>query len=283
FINRSHDFLRNPRAQPELLQVVHRVRQTPHPGTRLRNTCWALDCHLQDAGEYSLDGNHWAVRKKNTFHLYAPGRSYWERCSREGLPIYDTYFVFRIKDSSALDNLVHPASGFARLTDARDMVFPRIREFFNHPSTEDGNLFWRAQGTLLVTLDRLLTARYVSGFDHEIVPPDTPSKDRMSLAERVDTVLRENWHRRIDLDTLADEVGVSRSSLTHRYRLETGTTPIARHLEFRLEIARSMILKGERLQVVAANTGFCDQYHLSRAFKRLFGESPRNFLRQMNP
>jgi len=101
-----------------------------------------------------------------------------------------------------------------------------------------------------------------------------------SLSERVDAHIREHYALRLTLEEIAQAMGVSRSTLTHRYRAETGTTPIARLCECRLEIARSMILRGETLKVVAANTGFYDEYHFSKAFRQRFGLSPRRYARE---
>ena len=42
----------------------------------------------------------------------------------------------------------------------------------------------------------------------------------------------------------------------------------------RLQRARAMIGAGEPLADIAAATGFCDQSHLNRHFKKAFGMSP---------
>jgi AraC-like DNA-binding protein len=70
---------------------------------------------------------------------------------------------------------------------------------------------------------------------------------------------------------------VSESSLNHRFKEETGISPIARLIEIRLEFAKSLLLKGEKLVNIADMTGFYDEYHLSKAFKKKFGISPKTF------
>jgi transcriptional regulator GlxA family with amidase domain len=49
----------------------------------------------------------------------------------------------------------------------------------------------------------------------------------------------------------------------------------------RLEAARSLILRGLKLEVVAAQTGFCDAYHLSKAFRQRFAVAPATYRRKL--
>ena len=63
-----------------------------------------------------------------------------------------------------------------------------------------------------------------------------------TLADRVDEYLRTHYEQRIVLEDIAQHVGVSRSTLTHRYHAEVGATPIARLAEYRLDVARAMVL-----------------------------------------
>jgi AraC-like DNA-binding protein len=70
---------------------------------------------------------------------------------------------------------------------------------------------------------------------------------------------------------------VSESSLNHRFKNDTGISPIARLIEIRMEFAKSLLLKGEKLTTIADMTGFHDEYHLSKTFKKQIGLSPRAF------
>jgi len=48
--------------------------------------------------------------------------------------------------------------------------------------------------------------------------------------------------------------------------------------EMRVEVAKTLLLGGERLAGIAARIGFCDGYHLSRTFKQVTGLSPKSYL-----
>jgi AraC-like DNA-binding protein len=86
---------------------------------------------------------------------------------------------------------------------------------------------------------------------------------------------------RLDLAELARRVGISPFHLHRQYRRTWGLTPAAHRLEARLRQARALILQGATIAAAAAATGFADQSHFSRAFRRLMGVAPGMWARQM--
>ena len=73
---------------------------------------------------------------------------------------------------------------------------------------------------------------------------------------------------------------MSVSSLCHKFRTESGEAPMTFRLRARIELAKTLALKGLPLKRVAEETGFFDAYHLSKAFKKAVGLSPRGYLSQ---
>lgn len=260
-----------------LLFSKHMTRTPNRTATRHTNPFWVLDCHLRDAGEYSLDGRSWEKRARNTVHLYAPGTTYWERSDPGDVPFEETYFIFQSGKPGILEQRVAPGNGFARFFDPLGRGADSFDFFLGTPRPPPSA--WAVQGLLLMMLELLISARALGGFNYTILPASAPPDE--SLSGRVDAYLSEHFHERISLDRLAADIGVSRSTLSHRYRRETGITPGARLCAFRLDAARAMVLKGERLKIVATRTGFCDEYHLSKAFRQRFGTSPRIYRHQV--
>ncbi len=68
--------------------------------------------------------------------------------------------------------------------------------------------------------------------------------------------------------------GLDRFALSRHFRAAFATSPHRFLLMRRLQRARAMIADGEALADVAAETGFADQSHLTRHFKKAFGVAP---------
>jgi AraC-like DNA-binding protein len=263
------------RRLPRLLNFTHVVRRAPEAGNMRRNLHWGLDYHFRRAGEFSLDGKSWQDRVPATAHLYAPGTPYWERSSARELPFPETYIVFLAEKEPELEALVSGGGGFARFRDESGVlgaVFNRLLE-----GGSGGNRLWKAQGALFEIVDALVGGRAQGRGDYLLsaggeAPPE-------SLAARVDACIRARYDGPLTLEEMARAAGVSRSTLTHRYAREAGATPFARLNEYRLDVARGMLLKGERSKEIAAHTGFYDEYHFAKAFKRRFGLPPRQYAR----
>ncbi|HEY5891923.1 MAG TPA: AraC family transcriptional regulator [Chthoniobacterales bacterium] len=89
----------------------------------------------------------------------------------------------------------------------------------------------------------------------------------------------------LSLDELASMAKMSRSHFAIMFRQLTGYTPHQYLLLVRLNHVRKLI--GQRnpplsLAEIAATTGFCDQAHLNRHFRRFFGTTPAAFRSQQN-
>jgi AraC family transcriptional regulator len=95
--------------------------------------------------------------------------------------------------------------------------------------------------------------------------------------------LEADFAEDLSLDELAALAQMSRSHFAVMFRQLTGYTPHQYLLLVRLNHARKLI--GQRnpslsLAEIAASTGFCDQAHLNRHFRRFFGTTPAAFRSQ---
>ncbi|MBR0554911.1 AraC family transcriptional regulator [Ciceribacter sp. L1K23] len=79
------------------------------------------------------------------------------------------------------------------------------------------------------------------------------------------------------LASLAAETGLSRFQTLRAFAKVTGLTPHAYLLQRRLLLARRLIASGVPLAATAAESGFADQSHLTRAFRRHYGLTPAAF------
>ena len=80
---------------------------------------------------------------------------------------------------------------------------------------------------------------------------------------------------------LADAVNMSESAFLRAMKAATGETPHELVRRRRLEVA-CRLLREDVLSLgqIASTTGFSDQAHLSRTFKRAFGVSPSQWRRR---
>jgi AraC-like DNA-binding protein len=85
---------------------------------------------------------------------------------------------------------------------------------------------------------------------------------------------------RVDVRTLAREVGWSRRHLSERFRLELGLPPKVLARVLRFERARRLLTGPRRpaLAQVATVCGYYDQAHLNREWRELAGCSPLAWL-----
>ena len=85
--------------------------------------------------------------------------------------------------------------------------------------------------------------------------------------------------RRVTAAELEALTGLDRWTLARQFRRAFGTSPSRFRTLRRLEVARRRIESGEKLSDVAFATGFSDQAHLTRHFKRTYGLTPGRWAR----
>jgi transcriptional regulator GlxA family with amidase domain len=95
--------------------------------------------------------------------------------------------------------------------------------------------------------------------------------------------MREHPERRWTVESLAGEVGCSRSSFAAKFQSYAGVGPIHFAARTRLEHAQSLLRSNPDLPIweVAKRVGYDAQGSFTRAFKGQFGKSPRRFVEEV--
>lgn len=83
------------------------------------------------------------------------------------------------------------------------------------------------------------------------------------------------------LDELANLVGLNRFYLLRTFRREIGMPPHEYLTQVRVESAKRLLARGWPLAEAALESGFVDQSHLSKRFKRFVGITPKQYARQL--
>ena len=87
---------------------------------------------------------------------------------------------------------------------------------------------------------------------------------------------------RLDLLTLANETGYSRTHFLRMFRVATGTTPHRYLLQLRVRRAQELMhLASLSLIDIAAHCGFSSHAHMSKAFRQFLGVSPSTYRRSL--
>jgi AraC-like DNA-binding protein len=84
----------------------------------------------------------------------------------------------------------------------------------------------------------------------------------------------------LGLDDLAAAAGCDKFSLIRAFKRELGLPPYAYFLRLRLRRAQTLLARGYRPAEVATATGFADQAHFTRHFRRIVGLTPGRYARQ---
>ena len=100
-----------------------------------------------------------------------------------------------------------------------------------------------------------------------------------AAARRARALMREAYPEPVSVELLAEAAGCSRFALYRAFSAEFGMPPSDYERQLRLRHARSLLAAGTAPADVAAATGFADQAHLARWFKRAYGITPGIFVR----
>jgi AraC-like DNA-binding protein len=87
--------------------------------------------------------------------------------------------------------------------------------------------------------------------------------------------IRENFDQPLQIERLAEELGMSPSSFYHHFKAVTDMTPLQFQKQLQLQEARRLMLS-EELDAATAGyrVGYKDASHFNREYKRLFGRPP---------
>jgi len=140
-----------------------------------------------------------------------------------------------------------------------------------HAAFESETTTLERQSRIAHVLERLLTECADSDVPRPLatLEPDTVRTAR--------SFLLDHWADNVSLEDLVGVTGVGRFRLVRAFHAAVGLPPHAYQIRVRVARAMTMIRTGLPLVEVAASTGFADQSHLARHFRRITGVAPGRY------
>ena len=158
--------------------------------------------------------------------------------------------------------------------------------FFPNPMVFDRDivaLYQRVHVSRGMTLEREsalleMLSRLVTRYAQEKYRPQSV-RNAHKAALRMRDYITESHTRNISLKELSELVNLSAFHLTRVFAKEIGMPPHAFQMQVRIAKAKELLAQGMSLSNVAASTGFADQSHFTRHFKRLMKITPGVYLK----
>ena len=89
----------------------------------------------------------------------------------------------------------------------------------------------------------------------------------------------KHFRKGVTIDELSDHCGVSKYHLIRQFKQHFGITPRQFMISQRVGLARRLIALGASISNAAIDSGFFDQSHMTRCFKKVTGYSPGRFIK----
>jgi AraC-like DNA-binding protein len=129
------------------------------------------------------------------------------------------------------------------------------------------------RGTSLLDLLSLLITR----FSQSTRARRSIGTERLAV-NRASDYLAEHFAENVSLETLSAIANLSPYHFNRVFSEQVGMPPHAFQTQVRVCKAKTLLRRGRPITQTAAQTGFADQSHLNRHFKRLTGVTPGQFI-----
>ncbi len=217
------------------------------------------------------------VRRGGERHRFGPGDvCAWDPSARHaGRPWNGEHWEARliVLELPAIDAIVREPDEMGR-----DLAFPR-------PRVRDARLAQRfvalhaglERPAWALERDVALSEWLTDLADRRAEPLAARAARRDPALRRACELLGDDLAANLTLDQLAAAAGVSRHRLTRLFRAAYGLPPHRFALAQRVRAARRLLERGVAVADVAQQTGFFDQSHLHRHFRRTLGMTPARY------
>jgi AraC-like DNA-binding protein len=266
--------------------VARYARYDGLPGLEIVTASWrrhAFAPHMHDFYAVSLnDGGcgafEWGRQQRDatpgTCNLIAPGEIHTGAATRGEVWRYRNLYIdpeLMIRLLGGIDWRGPSQVQFASPVASDPVLATRLASVF--ASIADPHSRLQRETLLLRVVARLASGHLLSGH-----APRTVGREHTALA-RVQAWLDANAEQDVSVRTLAGLADLSPYYLVRAFHRQVGIPPHRYQTVVRCLRARRLLTSGAAISDVAYDTGFCDQSHLNRCFKQVFGTTPGRYTR----
>lgn len=237
-----------------------------------------LDFYSLDAVGFSQEvrvkGRHHFVRGENTVSLFADNVLY-EELYEEPRKFEDAWIVFRPAGTSHPLKSIVGRRGYCLFRDDHRLIRQRIAEVANIASPDEG-LRLLAQSAFLQILAHFCQAHQSARGDEPVIRTVHASEARgPTMKSRIVSILKSDLRKNVSVGELAEQLAVSRSTLSHRFSSEMGETMVQMKNRLRIQRAQELMTDpSKQLKEIAFEVGFDDPAYFTRLFTKMTGTSP---------
>lgn len=108
--------------------------------------------------------------------------------------------------------------------------------------------------------------------------PQIELRSKDPIVNKALVVMQQNLDTPLRIEALAERLKLGRRQLERRFRISLGLSPTDVYLTIRLSHAEDMLNSSSRsIASIAAESGFCDSSHFTRAFRERYQQTPVEF------
>ena len=228
---------------------------------------------LSGSGFYSANGTTWPLKAGQMFLIYPDVPVVY--CADKNTPWSYAWVGFNgLGVNTVLNQCGFSKSQLILPVPDTDDYLKCFDELFSHVSLSFSNRLYRQ--SLLLRLMAVL----IDYHTHTLLDGSQPktSFGSNTYVDMAIDYINEMYMQNITVTDIADRIGISRAHLNSAFQKELNISIQRFLIDFRMHKAASLLVSTTMsIKEVAGHVGYSDQLVFSKAFKKKFGMSPKNY------